>query len=88
MVKTAIFKMAAVAMETMSVCQNLWPHLYRKPPKGFPQNLAYILRRVGECNFHHYQSISHFKITLDINFHWNQRTLKFADFVGSHFETI
>jgi hypothetical protein len=24
--------------------------------------------------------------TLDINFHWNQRTLKFADFVGSHFE--
>jgi hypothetical protein len=39
--------MAAVAMETVSVCQNLWPHLYRKPPKGFPQNLAYILRRVG-----------------------------------------
>ena len=31
----------------LSVCQNLWPHLYRKPPKGFPQNLAYILRRVG-----------------------------------------
>jgi hypothetical protein len=26
---------------------NLWPHLYRKSPKGFPQNLAYILRRVG-----------------------------------------
>jgi hypothetical protein len=23
------------------------PHLYRKPTKGFPQNLAYILRRVG-----------------------------------------
>ena len=22
-----------------------------------------------ECNFHHYQSIPHFKITLDINFH-------------------
>ena len=42
-----IFKMATVAMETVSVCQNLWPHLYRKPPKGFPQNLAYILRRVG-----------------------------------------
>jgi hypothetical protein len=34
----------------------------------------------SECNFHHYQSISHFKITLDINFHWNQRTLKFCRF--------
>jgi hypothetical protein len=33
-----------------------------------------------ECNFHHYQSIPHFKITLDINFHWNQRTLKFCRF--------
>ena len=33
-----------------------------------------------ECNFHHYQSIPHFKITLDINFHWNQRTLKFFQF--------
>ena len=42
-----IFKMATVAMETVSVCQKLWPHLYRKPPKGFPQNLAYVLRRVG-----------------------------------------
>jgi hypothetical protein len=30
--------------------------------------------------FHHYQSIPHFKITLDINFHWNQRTLKFYRF--------
>jgi hypothetical protein len=26
------------------------------------------------------QSIPHFKITLDINFHWNQRTLKFCRF--------
>jgi hypothetical protein len=34
----------------------------------------------SECNFHHYQSIPHFKITLDINFHWNQRTLKFCIF--------
>jgi hypothetical protein len=33
-----------------------------------------------ECNFHHYQSIPHFKIILDINFHWNQRTLKFCRF--------
>jgi hypothetical protein len=41
------FKMATVAMETLNVCQNLWPHLYRKPPKGFPQDLAYILSRVG-----------------------------------------
>jgi hypothetical protein len=28
-----------------------------------------------ECNIHHYQSIPHFKITLDINFHWNRRPL-------------
>ena len=34
----------------------------------------------AECNFHHYQSIPHFKITLDINVHWNQRTLKFWRF--------
>jgi hypothetical protein len=87
----AILKMAAVAMETVNVCQNLWPHLYRKLLKGFPQDLAYILSRIGrifwpqkiapfskwrplESNFHHYQSIPHFKITLDINFHWNRRT--------------
>jgi hypothetical protein len=31
----------------MNVCQNLWPHLYRKLPKGFLQDLAYILNRVG-----------------------------------------
>ena len=42
-----IFKMAAVSMETVNVCQNLWPHLYRKLPKGFPQDLVYILSRVG-----------------------------------------
>ena len=34
-------------METVNVCQNLWPRLYRKLPKGFPQDLAYILSRVG-----------------------------------------
>ena len=34
-------------METVNVCQNLWPHLYRKPPKGFPQDVAYMLSRVG-----------------------------------------
>jgi hypothetical protein len=33
-----------------------------------------------EYNFHHYQSIPHFKIRLNINFHWNQRTLKFCRF--------
>ena len=33
-----------------------------------------------ECNFHLYQSIPHFKITIEINFHWNQRTLKFCQF--------
>ena len=31
----------------MNICQNLWPHLYRKLPKGFAQDLAYILNRVG-----------------------------------------
>jgi hypothetical protein len=31
----------------MNICQNLWPHLYRKLPKEFPQDLAYILNRVG-----------------------------------------
>ena len=30
-----IFKMAAVAMETVNVCQNLWPHLYRKLQRDF-----------------------------------------------------
>ena len=39
--------MAAVTMETVHVCQNLWPHLYRKLPKGFPQDLVFILSRVG-----------------------------------------
>jgi hypothetical protein len=29
-----------------------------------------------ECNFHHYQSIPHFKITLDINFHWNRTCIQ------------
>ena len=38
--------MAVVAMETVNICQNLWPHLYQKLPKGFPQDLAYILSRV------------------------------------------
>jgi hypothetical protein len=33
-----------------------------------------------EGNCYHYQSILHFKVTLDINFHWNQRTLKFCRF--------
>ena len=42
-----IFTMATVAMETVNICKNLWPHLYRKPPKGFPQDLANILSRVG-----------------------------------------
>jgi hypothetical protein len=31
----------------MNICQKLWPHLYRKLPKGFPQDLTYILNRVG-----------------------------------------
>jgi hypothetical protein len=33
-----------------------------------------------ECNFQHYQSIPHFKITLHINCYWNKRTLKFCLF--------
>ena len=31
----------------MNICQNLWSHLYRKLPNGFPQDSAYILNRVG-----------------------------------------
>ena len=30
-----IFKMAAVAMETVNLCQNLWPHLYQKLQRDF-----------------------------------------------------
>jgi hypothetical protein len=30
-----ILKMAAVAMETVNVCQNLWPHLYWKLQRDF-----------------------------------------------------
>jgi hypothetical protein len=29
----------------MNICQNLWPQLYRKLPKGFPQDLACILNK-------------------------------------------
>ena len=36
-----------IIITIMNICQNLWPHLYRKLPKGFPQDLAYILNRVG-----------------------------------------
>jgi hypothetical protein len=25
----------------MNICQNLWPHLYRKLPKGFPQDFFF-----------------------------------------------
>jgi hypothetical protein len=39
--------MATVSMETVNICQNILPHLYRKLPKGFPQDLIYILSRVG-----------------------------------------
>jgi hypothetical protein len=31
----------------INICQNLWLHLYRKLPKGFPQDFAYILNRIG-----------------------------------------
>jgi hypothetical protein len=34
-------------METVNVCQNISPPLYWKLLKGFPQDLAYILSRVG-----------------------------------------
>jgi hypothetical protein len=49
-----------------------WPPLPWKPFVGS----HFENKNDLECNFHHYQSIPHFKITLDINFHWNQRTLK------------
>jgi hypothetical protein len=56
----------------MNICQKLWPHLYRKLPKGFPQDLAYILNRVGR--------ILWMSIFIEIREHWN-----FADFVGGNF---
>ena len=42
-----LFVFAPFLIIIMNICQNLWPHLYRKLPKGFPQDLAYILNRVG-----------------------------------------
>jgi hypothetical protein len=38
-------------------------------------NDPHISIRACECKFHHYQPIPHFKILLDINFHWNRRPL-------------
>jgi hypothetical protein len=38
-----------------------------------------------ECNFHHYQSIPLFKITLEINFHWNRRPLTIWRFCWQSF---
>jgi hypothetical protein len=34
-----------------------------------PTNSSLENKNDPECNFHHYQSIPHFKITLDINVH-------------------
>ena len=39
------------------------------------QNDPHIRIRACGCKFHHYQPIPHFKILLDINFHWNRRPL-------------
>ena len=38
-------------------------------------NDPHIRIRACGCKFHHYQPIPHFKILLDINFHWNRRPL-------------
>jgi hypothetical protein len=61
------FSLKSETINNLSICR--WPFWKRWHRKNDP-----------ECNFHHYQSIPHFKITLDINFHWNQRTLKFGRF--------
>jgi hypothetical protein len=42
-------------------------------------------RNDPDCKFHHYQPIPHFKIPLDINFHWNRRQLTIWRFFGGHF---
>jgi hypothetical protein len=43
--------------------------------------------RIRACGskFHHYQPIPHFKILLDINFHWNRKPLTIFDFGDGHF---
>jgi hypothetical protein len=41
------FPNGVIAMETVNICKNLWSLLYRKPPNGFLQDLAYILSNVG-----------------------------------------
>ena len=40
----------------------------------FPNDPHIRIRACG-CKFHHYKPIPHFKILLDINFHWNRRPL-------------
>ena len=61
------FSLKSETLDNLSICW--WPFWKRWHRKNDP-----------DCNFHHYQSIPHFKITTDINFHWNQRTLKFCRF--------
>jgi hypothetical protein len=45
--QSCVFAPFLLIIIIMNICQNLWPHLYRKLPKGFPQDLVYILNRVG-----------------------------------------
>jgi hypothetical protein len=44
-----------------------------------PNNPHIRIQACG-CKFHHYQPISHFKILLDIDFHWNRRPLTICRF--------
>jgi hypothetical protein len=68
-----LFRRPFITMETVNICQNSWPHLYWKPPKGFPQDLAYILSRVGRIFW-----------PKKIASEWPPK--QFDDFVGSPFE--
>jgi hypothetical protein len=43
-------------------------------PQKSPNDPHIRIRACG-CKFHHYQPISHFKILLYFNFHWNRRPL-------------
>jgi hypothetical protein len=75
-----IFKMAAEKIGKISMFSNfnenwylglfwrpltIWRFCWQPFWKWWPR------KNDPECKFHHYQSIPDFKITLDINFHWN-----------------
>ena len=51
-------------------------------------NNPHIRIRTGGCKFHHYQPIPHFKILLDIHFHWNRTIDKMTTIANQRFISI